>query len=310
MEEKFPEIKHVAPVRGMSANELVRQMRTAGVFQGGALAKAADIMEEMIKDRECTVFLGQAGAMVPGGMREILIGMLEDRWVDVYATTGATLTHDLIEALGHHHFQGHAYMDDTKLNKMGYDRMWDSLMPSKVYEDLEDFMEKVFETLPKDTTTIRDFLWHIGSKSPKKSILRTCFEKKIPLFCPAISDSGIGLMVWNYLQNNKLNISAFDDLKEIIDIAWTCKKAGVIYIGGGVPKNYIQQAMQLARLASYGVQISTDMPQFGGSSGAELREGISWGKMEAGAKNVNLYCDATIALPILRAALLDRVQKQ
>lgn len=309
MEDEFPKVSHVNPVKGMSVNDLVKQMRLSGVMGGGALAKATDIMGEMITDKECKVFFGQAGAMVPGGMKEIIIGMLEDGWIDVFATTGATLTHDLVEALGHHHFQGHGYMDDAKLNEMGYDRMWDSLMPSKVYEDLEGFMEKVFETLPKDTTTIKDFLWHIGSKTPKKSILRTCFEKKIPIFCPAISDSGIGLMVWNYIQTKKLNISAFEDLKEIMDIAWTCKKAGVIYIGGGVPKNYIQQAMQLTKLASYGVQISTDMPQYGGSSGAELREGISWGKMQPDAKNVNVYCDATIALPVLRAALLERIQK-
>ncbi len=308
--EKFPQVRHVSPVKGMSVNELVRQMRLSGVMGGGAIGKAADIMEEMINDRDCTVFFGQAGAMVPGGMKEVLIGMLEDRWIDVFATTGATLTHDLVEALGHSHFQGHGHMDDEKLNRMGYDRMWDSLMPSKVYEDLEDFMEGAFKTLPADTVTIKDFLWHIGSMSPKRSILKTCFEKKIPLFCPAISDSGIGLMVWNYIQSKKLNISAFEDLKEIMDIAWTCKKAGVIYVGGGVPKNYIQQAMQLTKLASYGVQISTDMPQYGGSSGAELREGISWGKMQPDAHNVNVYVDATIALPILRAALLDRIHRE
>ncbi len=308
--EKFPQVRHVSPVKGMSVNDLVRQMRLSGVMGGGAIGKAADIMEGMINDRDCTVFFGQAGAMVPGGMKEVLIGMLEDKWIDVFATTGATLTHDLVESLGHSHFQGHGHMDDEKLNRMGYDRMWDSLMPSKVYEDLEDFMELVFKTLPADTVTIKDFLWHIGSRAPKRSILKTCFEKKIPLFCPAISDSGIGLMVWNYIQSKKLNISAFEDLKEIMDIAWTCRKAGVIYVGGGVPKNYIQQAMQLTKLASYGVQISTDMPQYGGSSGAELREGISWGKMQPDAYNVNIYVDATIALPILRAALLDRIHKQ
>ena len=98
------------------------------------------------------------------------------------------------------------------------------------------------------------------------------------------------------------------DLKEIMDISWTSKKAGVIYFGGGVPKNYIQQAMQLCpKSASYGVQVTMDRPEPGGSSGAELREGISWGKMNPKAKFVDLICDATIAMPVIYAALKERI---
>jgi deoxyhypusine synthase len=177
-------------------------------------------------------------------------------------------------------------------------------MKNEVYEGMEDFFNKHFDEL-KDTTNISEFLSKLGSLTPNNSILRTCYDKNVPIFCPGIADSGIGLMIWGHLAKGKqTNINAFDDLKEILDIAWTCKKSGIFYIGGGVPKNYIQQAMQFSpKSASYGIQITMDRPEPGGSSGAELREGISWGKMNSEGEFVDVICDATIALPLIVAGL-------
>lgn len=300
-------IMHVITRRGMTVNELVKEMSGSGVMGAGSLARAVDITEAMIKDKDCTVFLGQAGAMVPGGMREILIEMLESGWVDVFVTTGATLTHDLVEALGFSHYQGNADADDARLHREGWDRMYDSYMPNEVYPGIEDFLSPVLKGMVGREWTIREFLWEIGKNVKSRSLLKVCSEKKIPVFCPAISDSGIGLQVWGFIQKHKLMVSAFDDLKEILDIAWTAKKTGVIYIGGGVPKNYIQQAMQFSKQAAYAVQITTDRPEPGGSSGAPMREGISWGKLGYDAKHVDLFCDATIALPVMHAALKERI---
>ncbi len=302
-------VSHIKITKGMSVNELVKQMDSAGVLGAGRLGKAVNICEAMIKDKECKVFLGLAGPLVPGGMREIIIELIENKWVDVVVATGATLTHDLGEALGYRHYQGSANADDAELHKKGFDRVYESLMPNKIYEGMEDFISENFESL-KTKISIKEFLWEIGRLTPKKSICKACFENKIPIFCPAISDSGIGLMIWGQLAKGKTSETrAFEDLKEIIDIAWTSKKAGVIYFGGGVPKNYIQQAMQLApKSAEFGVQITMDRPEPGGSSGAELKEGISWGKMNPKAKFVDLICDATIAMPIIVAALKERIK--
>jgi deoxyhypusine synthase len=115
-------------------------------------------------------------------------------------------------------------------------------------------------------------------------------------------------MVWGRLASGKnISIDVFDDMKEIIDIAWSSKKNGVIYLGGGVPKNFIQQSLQFSKGADYGVQITTDRPEPGGSSGAPLEEGISWGKMKQNAKKeedyIDIFCDATIALPLLLASV-------
>lgn len=261
----------------------------------------------MIQDKECTVFFGQAGAMVPGGMKQIIIDFLQNKWVDVFVTTGATLTHDIVEALGFKHYQGSAHDNDEKLHKQGYDRMWDSYMQNNVYEKLEKFFQENKELLMQ-ATSIREFLTKLGSITPKESILRTAHDNNIPIFCPALADSGIGLMIWGQLEKgNNFPINAFSDIKEIIRRSLDSKKNGVFYVGGGVPKNFIQQSMQFSKGAYYGVQVSTDVPHYGGSSGAPLHEGISWGKLDPRGEYADLYCDATIALPILHAALLEKI---
>ena len=301
-------VNHIKLKKPLSVNELVKQMDAVGVLGAGRLAKAVNICSAMIKDKDCKVFLGLAGPLVPGGIREIIIDIIKNKWVDVVVTTGANLTHDLGEALGYKHYQGSADANDEELNKKGFDRVYESYMPNKIYEGIEDFIVKNFDKL-KDKKSIKDFLWELGRLTPKKSICKACFENKIPLFCPAISDSGIGLMIWGQLAKGKnIETRAFEDLIEIIDISWSAKKTGVIYFGGGVPKNYIQQAMQFSKSAVYGVQVTMDRPEPGGSSGAGLKEGISWGKMNPKAKFVDLICDVTIAMPMIYAALKERIK--
>lgn len=302
-------VHHVETKKGMSVDSLVREMSKSGVMGAGRLSGGIDVLEKMIKDKDCKVFVGLAGAMVPGGMKKIIIDMLNAGWIDVFVTTGANLTHDLIEALGYRHYKGSSDADDKELNKKRIDRIFDSFMPDTVYEGLEKFCKESFEKMPKREMNITEFLMLLGEMVPSEdSILKVCARKKIPIFCPAISDSGIGLQVWSYNQDKSLKIAAFDDMKEIIDIAWTAKKIGVFYIGGGVPKNYIQQSIQFSpKSADYAVQVTMDRPEPGGSSGAELREGISWGKLGKDARFSNIICDATIALPIISAALKERI---
>jgi deoxyhypusine synthase len=214
------------------------------------------------------------------------------------------LTHDLIEALGEEHYHCDSW-DDEQLNKEGYDRIYNVLMKNKVYEKLEDYFEKNWEVF-SECKSIADLLKKIGMTLDKdsNSILRVCYEKEIPIYCPALADSGIGLMIWGRkASGKKINIDAFEDMKEIIDFSWTSEKRGVIYIGGGVPKNFIQQSLQFSKGADYGIQITTDRAESGGSSGAPLNEGISWGKLNPNAEFVDVFCDATIALPIIYSSL-------
>ncbi len=306
------EINHIKVKKGMAVSELVSCMRDAG-FGAEKIGKAAEIFEKMLNDTECKIFLGVAGAMVPGGMKEIILDMLDK--VDVFVTTGANLTHDLIEAVGGKHYQGDELADDEKLNEEGIDRMYNVFMKNSVYENLEKFFKKNYDVL-KECKSIKEFLWKLGeileNENSKNSILRKCYEKKVPIFCPGIADSGIGLMMWGRAAEGKGNscIDVFSDINDIVDISWTAKKTGVIYVGGGLPKNFIQQALQFSKGADYGIQITTDRPESGGSSGAPLREGISWGKMNPKADFVDVFCDATIALPLVLGYVTDKPCKK
>lgn len=298
-------LQHIKITKNIKASDLVKEFQ-GSAFTAGKIGQASHILLEMIHDKECIIFLGQAGAAIPGGLKDMLLDLLE--YVDVFVTTGATVTHDVVEALGYSHYQGDEKADDSVLYKKGIVRMYNSYMENKVYGKLEDFFNAHFDEFSKAETT-KEFLWLIGSKLKKNSILKKCYDKKIPIFCPALSDSGIGLMVWNNLvKNKKCNVKMFEDLKEILDISWTAKKTGVIYLGGGVPKNFIQQAMQFSKKAIYGIQISTDSEEFGGSSGAPLKEGISWGKLDKNAKFVDVKCDFTVALPLLISYVKDTIQ--
>ena len=300
-------VKGLKIEKSMKVSELVDGMKGMG-FGAGKIAEASDIMKRMFNDKECKVFFGLAGAMVPAGMKNVVLDVLDN--VDVFVTTGANLTHDLIEALGESHYHLEGNFSDEELNEKGLDRIYNVVMKNSVYEKLEDFFESNWDEF-KNCKTIKDLIWKIGEILSKKknsgeSILKRCYEKQIPIFCPALADSGIGLMIWGRkMKGSKydINIDAFEDMKEIIDIAWQSKKNGVIYVGGGTPKNFIQQSLQFSKGADYGIQITTDNAVYGGSSGAPLVEGKSWGKLKNDAKFVDVFCDATIALPLIVAGM-------
>jgi len=299
-------IKPIKLEKDMKVSSLVNQMSEAG-FGARKIGLANKIAKKIFANSDCRIFFGLAGAMVPAGMKQIIIDLIKQKKIHVLVATGANLTHDLIEALNEEHFHCDTW-NDEEFNKKEYDRIYNVLMKNKVYRKLEIFFETNWEKISKpEIKNIRQLLEKISSLLPENSnsILRTCYENKIPIYCPAIADSGIGLMIWGRLASGKkINIDAFDDMKEIIDLAWTSKTKAVIYIGGGTPKNFIQQSLQFSSGANYGIQITTDTPAGGGSSGAPLEEGKSWGKLKPDATEsdyVNVNCDATIALPLIFA---------
>ncbi|MHA1871527.1 MAG: deoxyhypusine synthase family protein, partial [Promethearchaeota archaeon] len=185
---------------------------------------------------------------------------------------------------------------DQKIN-----RIYDVFMPNEVYESMEDFIK----TLKFDPqSSVKEFLWALGDQLPDHphSILKVCAKKRIPIFCPAFTDSGLAMQL-NFNFPN-LNLNHFKDLTEMVNLAWDAKIAGVVIIGGGVPKNYVFQAMQFSpNSTSYAIQITMDRPEPGGLSGAELREAISWGKINKNAEYTTVIADATSVLPIILSYL-------
>lgn len=321
--EGLKEVKGVEIGTHTSVDDLVAGLRGCA-FGAGRLAKAVDIYEEMLNE-ETTKFLGVAGALVPAGMRSILAEMVRERYVDVVVTTGANLVHDIIEALGEHHYMRGGVeaanavrsVDDSWLREQGIDRIYDVMVHEEAFAHLEDFLRGVFEQLDRKRYSIRELLTAIGENlSDKNSILRRAVDSDVPVFCPAIADSMIGLHAWIYKQTGSLAVDAFDDMKELIDLFCEAKRTGAIILGGGVPKNFIFQSASIAPRAEgkegldYAIQITTKTPEDGSSSGATLEEAKSWGKIGGKAKAVTLYCDATIALPIIVAAVRERIERK
>lgn len=323
--------KHLAGLRAVkgveigahtSVDELVTGLRGCA-FGAGRLAKAVDVYEAMLNE-ETTKFMGVSGALVPAGMRSVLSGLVRDRYVDVVVTTGANLVHDIIEALGEHHYLGGDVdrttgeaVDDVRLREQGIDRIYDVVVHDEAFARLEEFLRGVFEQLEPRRYSIRELLTAIGRElSDRNSILRNAVDNDIPVFCPALADSMIGLHAWLYKQAGSLEVDAFDDMKELIDLVSESKRAGAIILGGGVPKNFIFQSALIAPRAEgqegldYAIQITTSTPEDGSLSGATLDEAKSWGKIGETARTVTLYCDATIAFPILVAAVRERMERR
>jgi len=297
---------HVKP--GMTVNDLVEAMGKAGAYNGGSLARAADIWEQMLEDKETTKFFGLAGAMVPAGMGGIVSDLIKAGHIDVLVSTGANLTHDTIEAIGCRHFHGTAFCDDVELRHDEINRIYDVYLPSEAFVDFEEFMQGVFAELePGSTISISGLLEHIGNHT-KSGILHTAAQKKIPVYNPAVQDSMIGLQYWLFSQTNKVTVDAFADMPALMDRCFTAKKAGAMLVGGGVPKNFILQSMLMTPNGfSYAVQLTGDRPDLGGLSGATLDEARSWGKITEEAQAVTVYGDATITLPMLTAAVMERL---
>ncbi|WP_290595711.1 MULTISPECIES: deoxyhypusine synthase [unclassified Archaeoglobus] len=299
MKVKSPEIR-----QGIRASELV-EMFSSTAFNARRLGEAAKICKEMIEN-DSFVFLTLAGAMIPAGMRKIVADMIERRFVDCLITTGANIVHEISESLGLGHEIGSPYADDLELAEKNINRIYDVYIKQEAFEKIEEFLSQIISEL-KGVYASYEFLWEVGRRiDDESSFLKKAWNEKTPIFCPTLHDSIAGLHVTIYRKD--LQIDFFRDVSRMIDLCFQKRKMGVIVIGGGVPKNFTLQAMLLAEGFDYAVQITTDSPQWGGLSGATLEEAKSWCKLKADAKAVTVYCDATIALPLLYTYLLDNLR--
>ncbi|MGC9514663.1 deoxyhypusine synthase [Methanocrinis sp.] len=292
---------------GMDADELVRMMENCG-FGARRLAEAVNIYQEMLSG-DYTKFFTLAGAMVPAGMRNIVSGLIRDGKIDVLISTGANLVHDVIEAYSHH-VLGDAEASDSRLRDEGVSRIYDVYVGD---DDFIRFEELLQQLLPesRDPMAGTELLRHLGSRiDDEKSILRAASDCGVPIFCPAISDSMIGLQAWLYKQTNKLNLDAFSDVGELVEICYAAERSGIVIIGGGVPKNFALQSMLVTpKSFELAIQLTTDRPEPGGLSGASLSEAVSWGKIAPEARKVTVYGDATINFPLMVASALTRLER-
>ncbi|MDD1719301.1 MAG: deoxyhypusine synthase, partial [Methanoregulaceae archaeon] len=242
------------------------------------------------------------------GMGGIVSDLIRSGRIDVLVSTGANLTHDIIESIGCHHYHGSAICSDIELRHGEINRIYDVYLPNEAFEKFEEFMQEVFSGVGKESPVgIAALLRHIGLRC-KSGILAAAAEKGVPVYCPALSDSMIGLQFWLFSQTNRLTVDAFSDMQSLLDRCFTAERSGALLVGGGVPKNFILQSMLMTPKGfDYAVQLTGDRPDLGGLSGATLDEAKSWGKISEGAESVTVYGDATITLPLLVAAVMERI---
>jgi deoxyhypusine synthase len=323
MEKKFlkRKVKSYQP-ENKEIQNILEDLTNLG-FQGKNLGVAYKIWEKMLTTEKITIFLGLAGALVPAGMRKTIVYLIKNRFIDCIVSTGANLFHDCHETLKRFHYQGNPYLPDEELHKCGIDRIYDVLAKEEEFRKTEDFITQFSNTLPENKCySSREFLYLLGEylkkRSKEEGILTSAAKYNVPIYCPAIADSSLGIALFDlrYKFNKKIVIDVIADVKETGDIVKNSSKTGVIYLGGGVPKNFIQQAALVPAFQmdddfshKYAIQITTDMPVWGGLSGCTFEEAKSWGKIAEDANTVTLNCDSTIALPILVSAL-DKIKEK
>ncbi|WP_265108807.1 deoxyhypusine synthase [Halosolutus halophilus] len=319
-------IGHAEARAGMTVGELADEYGDAGIG-ASALHEAVTVAEAMFDD-DVTVFFSLAGAMVPSGMRRIVADLIRDGYIDVLVTTGANLTHDAIEAIGgkHHHGSAHAEgkterEHDETLRDEGVDRIYNVYLPQEFFATFESHLrDEVFPVLEDEGVVgIERLTRELGRANAAVNdrddvdegpgIAAAAYENDVPIYCPAVQDSVLGLQAWMYSQTSDFSLDALSDMTALTDRAFDAEEAGAFLVGGGVPKNFTLQTMLVTPGAyDYGVQLTMDPKQTGGLSGATLDEARSWGKLEKDAENVSVYADATITLPLVVAAARERVE--
>jgi len=299
--------------QGLTVDELVSEMRECGVLGAGKIARAAELAAEMFSDKDYTVFLTIAGPMVPGGLRRIVSDLIGQGYVKVVVTTGANMVHDMVEALGYKHLVGTFLAEDKKLRDKDIGRIGDIYIEQEAFRSLEKWMYKILENIPEEKRkymSTAELLFEIGKQiQDPESILATAAEKGVPIISPGFIDSIAGFHLWIFGQDKKMGIDPLLDVKKLMDKVYEAKKAGIIILGGGLPKHFALFANSFREGVDCAIQITMDRPEPGGLSGATLEEAISWGKIKPEGKAVTVICDVTIAFPLIVASALESLGK-
>ncbi len=289
-------------------------------FQSRLLGRCYKIWMRMLTDpNRPLIFFGLSGAMIAGGMRRILRDLIAFHAIDVLVSTGANLSHDLYESLGGRHYIAHHHIDDPTLREMRIDRVYDTYADDVKFEETDEFVEDFAETLEPRSYSSRELFQLMGERvKDEYGIVATASKEKLPVFCPALADSSIGMALTVYRNERKkrnqtpMIYDALLDNLEIMSLKRRWTKSGVIFLGGGTPKNYIQQVIPLCDIAgltvpphSYAIQVTTDDAKFGGLSGCELPESQSWGKLDPNAQQCTVHVDGTIGLPLLFTGIME-----
>src|SRR3989344_2842087 len=299
-------IKDYSPDGAQSARALFSQFKNAG-FQASELYKAAEIMKDMGKDRQCTRFLAFTANMAASGLRGIFADMLRRKMFDAVVTTGGAIDHDLIRSFSDYE-HGDFQLDDVALHKKGVNRLGNILVDNKNYIALEKRLQPLFKKIHSQKNIIsgRELISEIAKGvSDKNSFLYWSKKNSIPIFSPGLVDSGIGLQLFFYKQDHPdFVLDEAGDMKELANMVLSAKRTGALILGGGISKHYTIASNLLRGGLDYSVYITTASAYDGSLSGAFPREAKSWGKIKEKGSTSVVYGDATILLPLLYSSII------
>jgi deoxyhypusine synthase len=307
-------VEPFAVAAGLTADEILSRMERIS-FQGRNLATAHRVWLKMLED-DVTIFLGMAGALSAGGLRLIVAHLITNRYVDCLVSTGANLYHDLHETRGQRHYIGTPHSDDAALAADRIDRVYDTYADEEEFIGNDNWIADFAASLELRPYTTREFLHRLGGHlwdaTGRDGILTAAYRANVPIFCPAIADSSIGMGL-SQARQKKAGAGFIDIIGDIVESANLIirrPRTASVVLGGGTPKNFINQASVQAEFYSpevgghrFALQIVTDVPHFGGASGSSLEEAQSWGKLATDAARVSVQADATVVLPMLASAL-------
>ena len=310
-------IRHYRPKGSPEIRRLVDEGFQA--FNAGRLSEACEIFSDKMLDpaHDTTIGLTVAGALTPAGLGGCVIEMMDRGLVDFIISTGANLYHDLHYALNFTLRRGSPFVNDVELYEDGVIRIYDVLFPATVLLEtdayIRDFIVRSGLNEPIATSEFHYRLGgHLWDTTERDGILTAAYRANVPIFCPAIADSSIGMGL-SQARQKKAGAGFIDIIGDIVESANLIirrPRTASVVLGGGTPKNFINQACVQAEFYSpevgghrFALQIVTDVPHFGGASGSSLEEAQSWGKLATDAARVSVQADATVALPILASAL-------
>ena len=318
-----------------SVDDLVRAMgRTA--FTGRQVGEGADVLEAMARDPQCFVVMTLAGAMTVAKQGLIVTELIDRGIVKAVVSTGALMAHGLVEAAGRSHFKYDPKMDDLELYEAGYNRVYDTLEPETNLDFVETIVARILKAWDHNEVLCsyklnREIGRYLSQQVEDRGILKSAFEKNVPVFVPAFSDSEIGLDVALHNRSRRkngvppLHYDPFEDLEYYAETLLQQERLGIFTIGGGVPRNWAQQFGPFIELRHrrggeelplkrfhYGVRICPEPVNWGGLSGCTYSEAVSWGKFvppEEGGRFSEVLLDATVGLPLIAGAVLERIKQ-
>jgi len=312
-------VEHI-DITSFDARKIIDSMEKMS-FTSRDASNAAKIFNEMLKDKDCSIFLTLAGSTSAAGCMNLYSDLIKYNMVDAVVATGASIIDmDFFEALGFKHYQGSQFQDDTVLRNNYIDRIYDTYIDEEELQACDKAICDIANKLEPKAYTSREFIKEIGKylkKNAKKknSLIETAYDNNVPIFCPAFTDSSAGFgLVMHQERNPKkhITIDSIREFREITEIKLNSKQSGLLMIGGGVPKNFIQDTVVCAELLGkkvdmhkYAVQITVADTRDGACSSSTLKEASSWGKVDI-SKEQMVFAEATSVLPLIASDAYHR----